>query len=184
MLFLALWTIATIVIGSALTSYHLPFRLPSRTILSLVAPTDINQWEAVHILSGSCGCSQRVMRHLLQRRPLDRIREQILMIGGEAPDLPDTADLPARLRLEGYSLTRIAATDIPAEIGLHGLPLLVVASPNKKIAYLGGYGPRGDQDIRIFKQVQSGEVPETFSVLGCAVGATLRRKADPLHLKY
>lgn len=181
---LSIWAIAVILVGGALMSYHQPFQLPSPTILSLAKQTDIHQWEAVHVLSGSCGCSQRVMRHLLERHPSDGIQEQILMVDSEEPELPETGTLLARLRLEGFPVTHIAAINIPADIGLNGLPLLVLASPEKKVAYLGGYGTRGDQDGRIFRQIRSGETPQTLAVIGCAVGSRLRRKVDPLHLKY
>jgi hypothetical protein len=124
------------------------------------------------------------MRHLLERHPSDGIQEQILMVDSEEPELPETGTLLARLRLEGFPVTHIAAINIPADIGLNGLPLLVLASPEKKVAYLGGYGTRGDQDGRIFRQIRSGETPQTLAVIGCAVGSRLRRKVDPLHLKY
>ena len=119
---LAIWAIVVILVGGALMSYHQPFQLPSRTILSLARQTDTHQWEAVHILSGSCGCSQRVMRHLLARRPVDGVQEQILMVDGEEFDLPDTRALLASLQLEGFAITHIAAKSVPADVGLHGVP--------------------------------------------------------------
>lgn len=182
--FLALWAVAVVVVGGALMSYHQPFQAPSSSILSLAMQADTHQWEAVHILSGSCGCSQRIMRHLLERRPSSGFQEQIVMVEGDEPNLPETRTLLASLVQEGFPVTHIAINTIPASIGLHGLPLLVVASPAKKIAYLGGYGTRGDQDGEIFEQVRSGGTPQVRAVVGCAIGSRLRRASDPLHLKY
>jgi hypothetical protein len=182
--FLILWALAVTVVGGAMMSYHQPFQLPSSSILSLVEQPGDSRWEAIHVLSGSCGCSQRLMRRLLERHLVGGYEEQILMVDGEEPVLPETASLLGRLELVGFRVTHIAETSVPVAIGLHGLPLLVVASPQRKVAYLGGYGARGDQDARILQQARSGEAPKPFPVIGCVVGTALRRKADPLQLKY
>ena len=184
MCLMAVWVIAVVFVGGALMSYHQPFQLPSPTILSLAPKTSSHEWEAVHVLSGGCACSQRVMRHLLERHPADGIQEQILVVDGEEADLPETGALLASLEQEGFPVTHIRIKNVPAGVGLYGLPLLVFASPEKKVTYLGGYGVRGDQDRQIFEQVRSGGTPKVLAVAGCAVGARLRRKADPLHLKY
>lgn len=182
--FLGLWAMAATLAGGALMSYHQPFRLPSRSILSLIKRSDNSQWEAMHVLSGSCGCSQRLMRRLSEHLPADGFEEQILVVDGETPDFPETAALLARLGLKGYRVTHIAEADIPTDVGLHGVPMLIVASPRQKVMYLGGYGTDGDQDRNILRQARAGEMPPALPVIGCVVGTALRRKADPLRLKY
>jgi len=180
----AIWALTVILIGSVLTSYHQPFQTPDDSILALVAKPLHPQWRALHVLSASCGCSQRVMQHLLQRRLFDGVAEEILIVDGDAPDLPGSSTLLASLERAGFSITHIAAKDLPQNTGLHGVPLLVFASPTNHIAYIGGYGSTQDRDAAILEQIRSGQTAKPLAVLGCAIGKGIRRQADPLHLKY
>lgn len=183
----AAWMGVVILIGAVLTSYHQPFRTPDDTILALAPPPEHSGWQAIHILSGSCGCSQRVMSHLLERRPRSDIHDQIVVLDGEEPYLPGSRDLLAQLSSEGFPITHLAVASLPQNIGLRGVPLLVLASStsgSRNLAYIGGYGSRGDQDGEIFEKIRSGQTPKPFTVVGCAIGKALRRKADPFHLKY
>ena len=138
----------------------------------------------LHVLSGSCGCSQRVMAHLLRRGVSGGVFEQILVVDGNEPYLPESADLLGRLAATGFQVTHIRASNVPAAVGLHGLPLLMLATAEGRVRYKGGYGMNGDQDAAILRQVIVGRAPRALAVLGCAVGAELRRKADPFGLKY
>lgn len=182
-LFIA-WAAVVILIGSALISFHQPFQAPSGSILTLAKQPVGGQWQVLHVLSGSCGCSQKVMQHLLKRHPFYGMAEQVLIIDGDEPYLPESNALLAQLRQKGFPVTHIAAKNIPQSTGLYGVPLLVVALPDSKIAYMGGYGNRGDQDGEILQQIRSGQAPRPLAVRGCAIGARLRRTADPFHLKY
>ena len=180
----AIWALAVVFIGGVLMSYHQPFQTPSSRILALGGQSGAHRWTALHLLSSGCGCSQRVMLHLLQRRPFDGIAEQVVLIDGDEPSLPETTTLLARLTQEGFSVVHKAAKDIPQNIGLHGVPLLVFASSEDKILYMGGYGVHSDQDSNILQQIRSGNSPKPIAVLGCAIGARLQREVDPFHLKY
>jgi len=171
-------------IGGVLTSYHQPFQTPDNRILALAPDTGSAGWRAVHLLSGGCSCSQKVMRHLLARDAFDGMQEQILVIDGEENYLPGSGDLLARLDQKGFPIMHIAAKDIPRNAGLRGIPLLIFASPGGKVAYIGGYGSNGDQDGEILRRIRSGQAPKPLAVLGCAIGGRLRRDADPFHLKY
>ena len=180
----AAWALAVVLVGGILTSFHQPFRAPDGSILSLGKQPPRPEWRALHILSGSCGCSQRVMQHLLRRRPFNGVAEEIVVVDGDAPYLSGSSELLAGLAGEGFSVSHVAAKDLPQETGLHGVPLLVFASPVNKIAYVGGYGSSEDRDGEILEQVRSGQTPTALAVLGCAIGKGLRRNADPFHLKY
>jgi hypothetical protein len=182
--FLTLWAVVVLVVGGVLTSYHQPFLLPDEKILSLARPSAHNQWQAIHIVSGGCVCSQRVMQHLLGRHPVNDVAEQILVVDGPEPYLPDTDRLFERLQSAGFPLIHLPAKDIPESYGLRGVPLLVIASPQRSIAYLGGYGPRGDQDIQILQLIRSGHLPKSLPILGCAIGQRVRHQVDPFGLKY
>lgn len=184
------WMACSIAFGSLLMSYHQPFRAPEGTgILALAPPPDPYnpQWRAIHILSGSCACSQRVMAHLAERGALPGISEQILLIDiTDGPDLylPGSRALIARLQRSGFPVHHLRSSDIPPTSGLRGVPLLLLANLEGRVAYLGGYGPQGDQDTHLLADLRSGTSATPLPVLGCAIGAHLRRTLDPLHLKY
>lgn len=191
--FAFLWMACSILFGSLLMSYHQPFRAPLGSGILALAPLSPTadphnpQWRAIHILSGSCACSQRVMAHLAERGPVPGITEQILLIDiTDGPDLylPGSRSLLARLQRSGFTVHHLRSSDIPPTTGLRGVPLLLFANPEGHVAYLGGYGPRGDQDTILLADLRSGSSAAPLPVLGCAIGAHLRRTLDPLHLKY
>ncbi len=178
------WAMVTILAGSILMSFHQPFRAPTPAILQLAQPATNGQTRAIHLLLGSCGCSHRVMQHLLARKPQPGLAEQIVLLDGPAPDLPDTASLAAGLVRAGYAVRRINSAQIPPDVGLRGVPLLIVAAPNDDVLYMGGYGSAYDQDTEIFHQIELKQPVQPLAAIGCAVSGSVRRQADPFHLKY
>jgi hypothetical protein len=60
----------------------------------------------------------------------------------------------------------------------------VVAAPDGRAVYMGGYGAASDQDEEILRQVRAGGEPAALPILGCALSAHLRRQSDPFGLKY
>lgn len=180
----ATWTVAVIVLGGILTSYHQALRTPSEGILALASTPSTPGWRAIHVLSGNCGCSQRVMRHLMSRPKFDGFTEQLVLVDDQEPPLAGSSELISQLEVRGFSPKRVAVRDIPPGVGLRGVPLLVIASPEGRIAYIGGYGSRGDQDVSIMQKVRSGATASALPIVGCAVGRSLRRSVDPFHLKY
>jgi hypothetical protein len=124
------------------------------------------------------------MRHLLSRHRLAGVSEQVILVDGAEAYLPGSAELLASLGHAGFSIRHITAEQLPAGAGVHGVPYLAIAAPDGKLAYLGGYGEAGDQDVEIVREVQAGSTPKARAVLGCAVGREVRSGADPFHLKY
>jgi hypothetical protein len=120
----------------------------------------------------------------LIRHRLDGVSEQIVLVDGPEDYLPGSAALALALEAEGFKVSHIAAKDIPEDSGLKGVPLLVFSSPDRKVAYIGGYGATGDGDKVIYEQIRQGAKPRTLPVRGCAIGDRIRRKADPFRLKY
>lgn len=180
----ALWVAAVLLSGAILSSFHQPIRPPSPRILALTRDDAPGHWRAIHFLSASCGCSQRVMRHLLERRPFPNLPEQIVVLDGPAPYLPGSRQLLAALQAAGFTVTHLQSTSIPPDAGLRGVPLLVFATPENTIAYAGGYGPSERADTQILRTLQSGAKPAPLAVLGCVVGRSLQHQADPFRLKY
>lgn len=182
--FFCTWLVATVLAGGVLNSFHQPFQPPDRAIVALAPPPAHAGWRAIHVLSGSCSCSQRVMQHLLARPPLDHAEEQIVVIDGDEPYLEGSRALLQHLADRGTAVLHRSSAAIPQAIGLRGVPLLILVAPDQHVAYLGGYGSRDEDDITLLQQVRLAGHAAALPVLGCAVGTRLRRTADPLHLKY
>ncbi len=158
------WACAAVLAGSMLMSFHQPFRTPGEGIMSLGHAPDRSSWRMLHVVSGSCGCSQKVMDHLLQRGPVAGVQEE--------------------LAKAGFFVSHVKASAIPADAGLKGVPLLAVASPGRGAVYVGGYGSGGDQDGTILRELMAGRKASPLAAIGCAVGLRIQRAADPLRLKY
>jgi hypothetical protein len=124
------------------------------------------------------------MKHLLARHQFPGVAEQVLIVEGDESILAGSDELSASLAEQGFSVTRIAAKNLPTNTNLRGVPLLVVASPKNEIVYSGGYGSRGDEDGAVFQRVRTGARMNALPILGCAVGRRIRRQADPIGLKY
>jgi hypothetical protein len=178
------WAGAVVLAGGALMSFHQPFVTPGERILGLGRVVDGGGWRMLHVVSGSCGCSQKVMRHLLERGPMPGVQEEVVVVDGGEPYLDGSAGLMAGLAQAGFAVSHLAAAEVPADAGLHGVPLLVVAKPGRSVVYVGGYGAGGDQDGAIVRALRADQKATPLAVVGCAVGARVRREADPLHLKY
>jgi hypothetical protein len=181
---LVAWAGVAVLAGAILTSFHQPMRQPEAKILTLTRGEAKNRWRLVHFLSGSCGCSQRVMRHLLARGRFAGVAEEVVLVDGGEEYLPGSRELADELDRTGFVVTHIRTDAIPRDAGLHGVPVLVVARPDGPIVYMGGYGSGSDQDTRIFDEARAGGTVRRLAIVGCAVGARARAAADPFRMKY
>ena len=137
-------------------------------------------WAAVHVLYSECRCSQRIVDHLLSSaRPSD-VHETVVLVG-------DDAALLSRLAARGYHVVPTQPTELTERYGIEGVPLLIVADPQRSIRYVGGYTRRLQgpdiSDLSIIRDLRSGATPEDLPVFGCAVSQRLKRLADPLAIK-
>ena len=178
------WTALVMLGGGILMSYHVPFQAPGDEILTLAPAVPPGHWRESHFLSPSCACSQRVLQRLATRGPQPGVEEQVVMVEGpETPD-PDGPRNLQRVQDRGFAVVHINSETLPAKIGLVGVPLLVVVTPESKILYRGGYGPLGDQDTNILTSLRSGHDPHPLPLMGCAVSQRLRARVDPFRMKY
>jgi hypothetical protein len=175
---------AVVLAGGILTSYHQPFRAADGKLLELAQVSSPGRWHAVHLLAGGCGCSQRVMTHLLERGVAAGVTEEVVVVDGPEPYLAGSATLLEQLKTRGFNVSHRAVAEIAPEMGLRGVPLLLVADPDRKVRYMGGYGSRGDQAGPILTALEQGREVRVEALIGCAVGSQLRHKADPFALKY
>jgi hypothetical protein len=181
---LLVWAVAALTIGSALTSYHQPLLAPGEAILTIAGTPSPAKWQAIHVLSGACGCSQRVMRYLLARGPMAGSLEQIIVTDGDEPNLPGTDLLLRQLKDAKFQVNHRRSEDLVRDTGMRGVPILVIISPNRTVEYLGGYGMKGDQADLILARTMAGTSGAPLPIFGCAVGERIRQQADPFGLKY
>ncbi len=186
---LALWAAAALLAGGMLTSFHQPFAGPWARVAGLAgsgmqASGREAGWGVVHVLSGSCACSQRVMRHLLERRQTDGVMEEVVLVDDGEAYLAGSAELIERMRDAGFAVSRRTAAELVGEYGVRGVPLLLVISPGRKLAYAGGYGERSDADTGIVERLRAGKQADALPILGCATGHALRAASDPFGWKY
>jgi hypothetical protein len=110
--------------------------------------------------------------------------EQIIVADGDEPYLPGTDLLLRKLKEAKFQITHRRSEDLVRDTGMRGVPLLVIVSPERTVAYLGGYGVNGDQASPIVARTIAGERGASLPIFGCAVGQRIRREADPFGLKY
>lgn len=178
------WSVGAMVLGAATHALHQPFNTPDATRLANKLHLSTNDPQVIHILSTSCGCSKKVMTHLLQRHPIPGVKELVLIVDDTSPSLEGTPSLLAGLQDEGFTLEHKPVEDVARNMGLHGVPLMIVMSKSHVLQYEGGYGRHYDDDSRIIAETSRGLNARSLPAVGCAVGAHLKRLADPLHLKY
>jgi hypothetical protein len=176
-LILVVWAAVSIVAGSVLTSFHQPFALPARSIVSLAGGPK-GGWRALHLIAAGCGCSEKVSAYLAGRPPLNGIAEEVLFIGAPT-EFAGRDALAAR----GFRVTTIRPQDLQS-FGVKGVPLLIFISPKDEVVYMGGYGAGSYMDASIWSRLQAGIVVSPLPILGCAVGRGLKRELDPLSWKY
>ena len=174
------WAGACVVVVSLLMANHL-LTLPVPEV-SRLAPLSQrgSGWRAVHVLAKACGCSQRVLAGVLERRPTTGFSETVLFIGSDA-------STEARLRTAGFDFEQVTASSLESRYGIQGAPLLMVIDPQNRVVYSGGYsltqgGPL--RDALVLADTRAGRTVEAMPHFGCAVTPSLQKQLDPLSLKY
>jgi hypothetical protein len=133
----------------------------------------------LHVLAADCECSQAVAEHLVGRGASEDEREVVWIVG-------DAGRLGDRLEAEGYRTDVVSAEAVQESLGVAGAPVLFVYDRDSDaVLYAGGYAPRRPSRLgAIVSAVRAGESPRPHPAYGCIVGSDLRRRVDPLGLKY
>ena len=192
---LVAWIVVALVVGSFLMAGHL-IALPApaagvenaaleREIAIVRRPTDRGRWLAVHVLYGSCGCSGKVLDHLLERGPHVDTAEQVLLI--EDDDVPSDLALIERARARGFLVESLSALELAQRFSIEAAPMLIVMSPDDHLSYVGGYADRkrspAIRDSEILDRLARGDTTDPLPIYGCAISQRLKRQLDPLGLK-
>lgn len=185
----ALWIPVVLVPGSYLLARHV-LTLPKPTSVDPILVDTIrtmrraeapSPWFAMHVLSAECGCSQRVLANLLKRRPLPGFREQIVLVGGDDPEVEKNA------RELGYGFDRVTSDELVQRYHLEAAPVMVVADAKNQIKYLGGYADRKQgeviRDTDVLTRLVAGAAVEPLPLFGCAVSKRLQTEINPLGIR-
>ncbi len=187
-LLLVLWAAAVLLVGSYLLAGHL-LTLPkpesaderlAAGIARVRTPQNEGRWLALHVLYTGCGCSKRVLDHLVSRGASSFAIERVVLVGGDDA-------IAARVRAAGYQYEAVTDATLESQYGVAAAPLLVIADPTNAVRYVGGYTDRKQsekiQDEEMFALLAKGETPSPLPVFGCAVAKKLQDTVDPLGLR-
>lgn len=135
----------------------------------------------VHVIYAHCSCTERLFKHLMERRALAGLDEEILFVGEDAAK-------KARARSAGFRFATVTPDELDKRFGLQAAPVLFAFTRDGKLAYAGGYFDKPSAvwalDERIISEVERGEAAEPLPVYGCAVSPELQKSVDPLGIVY
>ncbi|HEY0476215.1 MAG TPA: hypothetical protein VGD37_01755 [Kofleriaceae bacterium] len=189
---LMVWGAACLALGSYLLASHLltlPAPAPTDPVLhqEIAAHRRAHQrdrWLVLHVVYDECGCSQRVLDHLLaDSRPPGVAERIVLVTENRAARAAWIAAIPAR----GFELDVVTPEQLVAAYHIEAAPLLVIVDPHDTVRYVGGYTPRKQaadvRDVAVIAAVQRGEAVEPLPTFGCAIGRALSSRLDPLGIR-
>lgn len=178
---LILWLGALLFVTSSLMIGHwvsLPHPAAGSTIAAEFVDHDgVN---AFHFLYGECPCSRKTLDHVLQRPPVDGVRETIVLVDADSA-------VRARALAAGYGVVEVTPQELKQRFAVEAAPLLIVTESTGRIVYSGGYTSRKQglnfQDVSILQAAKKGLVADELPLFGCAVSRGLKALTDPLSLK-
>lgn len=186
-LVIPMWAIALTLISASLMVSHwvtLPHPQTGETVLASGIARVSHRSEgnviAFHFLYGDCPCSRRVLKQVIDRKPMDGVIEHLVLIG-------EDRESQTLAEAKGFSVDVVPPKSLMEIYGVEAAPLLVVTDSSGAIRYSGGYTSRKQgldiQDQQIIAQISSGNAIGELPLYGCAVSKSLRSIVDPLNLK-
>lgn len=135
---------------------------------------------AIHVLLEDCECSQRVLARLETRTPRPDVEEHILLVGAPIA-------VARRAMAVGFHVERVEPEALPSALGLEVAPVLVIATSEGEVTYVGGYTDRKQSERvetdALLDAVLRGERPTSLPVLGCTVTEGMSDAADPWRVR-
>ncbi|MFT3698638.1 MAG: hypothetical protein QM831_36165 [Kofleriaceae bacterium] len=182
---LAIWLPAGFVLGGILLIHHmvaLPVPPASDARARAAFQTDLPQarWRLFHVLYRGCGCSRRVIDHLLAGpRPQDVIEEVVMADDHRLP-----SDFDDRLRAAGFTVRVVDPDQLAEHYHLEAAPVLAIMRPDGTVGYLGGYNRHKQaplfEDVAVLEKLRRHETPGPLPLYGCATSSRLAARADVL----
>jgi hypothetical protein len=135
----------------------------------------------VHVIYARCSCTERLFKHLVERKALPGLDETILFVGEDPAKR-------TRARQAGYRFSTVTPAELESRFGLQAAPVLFAFTPDGRLVYAGGYFDKPAAafalDERIVSDMQHGVAADPLPVYGCAVSAELQKSVDPLGIVY
>ena len=195
---LGTWGIGILTVGAFLMAGHV-VSLPTPAVASQRIEADPfprrpgaeQRWSARHVLYQACGCSSRVLEHLLKRGARPDLNESVIFVRNQEA-APEAATLRATVaddvRRMGFRFESVTPLELEARYHIESAPLLSVFDPSGQARYVGGYTDRSGggliHDLDIVDKLRGGQVATKLPVFGCAISLRLQKAIDPLGLKY
>jgi hypothetical protein len=192
---LSVWAVVVLVVGAALMAPHVvalpvPAADGSRLALAMHSLPGANagRWSALHVLYEGCGCSARVLTHLMARHARADLNEQVLFVRDAPQADPGLEETAVRARGAGFGFASVTPGELEQRYQIEAVPLLVVADAAGHIRYSGGYTEKSGvvevDDVPLIDGVRSGRSVEARPVFGCAVSSRMQEAIDPWRIKY
>lgn len=195
---LGAWAAAILIVGAFLMAGHLvslpaPAMAGERLTTAVAGKAALakGRWSALHILYDGCGCSSRVLAHLLARGPRSDLQETVIYAGepgAGGPAAPSGTSTNDQVRRAGFQFEALTPAELEARYQVEAAPIMVIADPRGAVRYVGGYtdrsGAKQINDLAIIDQLESGGAVPALPVFGCAVSRRVQDAIDPLGLKY
>lgn len=190
---LVLWGMLSAIVCSYLLGAHLlTLPSPTRDDAKLAAkfaetrsPEENGKWRVAHVLYAKCGCSRKVLEHLMSRGAIATLSERIDFVADH--ESPETLALAKRAADAGFRFELVPSGRLEARYDTEAVPLMVVADGTNKLRYVGGYTDRKQgavlHDLEIIERLERGDSVRPLPVFGCPVSESLRRDVDPLRLR-
>jgi hypothetical protein len=135
----------------------------------------------VHVIYARCSCTERLFKHLVDRKALPGLAETILFVG-------DDVAKQARAKAAGYHFSTVTPTQLKQRYDLEAAPVLFAFTREGRLVYAGGYFDKPAAvwalDERIIAEVRRGAQADPLPVYGCAVSPELQKTVDPLGIVY
>lgn len=159
--------------------------------LSLVSSTDTKiknlsttttDYTKLHFVNPDCGCSEKVVQSLIERKSRKDVVEKVFILGKNETWFKN-------LSAAGYDITVGDKDEFSSLYKITAVPQLIILNSEKKILYTGGYSSRRGpasvvEDEQILKEVQLKQKTNERLIYGCVNGSEFQSKVDLLGFKY
>jgi thioredoxin-related protein len=185
MKFLALiwFTVLSIPLSMMMGSHQLSLKSSKNPALTNLSATQSKAWTIMHFVNPECGCSEKVVTSLKNRKAKDiKTSEQVFILG-------KNAQWEQNLKAAGYKVMTGKMDDFAEKYSISAVPQLVIINAQKEILYTGGYsskrGPASIvEDEQIFQEVTAKKNSTERPIYGCVNGRKNQSDTDYVGSKY
>ncbi len=178
----AFWFLALSIPFSMMMGSHTLSLKPSNA-KELVALKGQKTWTILHFLNPDCGCSERVFKSLVERKPkTQNVEEKVFVLGKKEQWVK-------ALKEKGFTVVSDSMDHYSEKYKINAVPQLVIMDQSKAVKYAGGYsskrGPASVvEDEKIFHELTKTKKTNERPIYGCVNGSDNQKKVDLVGYKY